>query len=94
MIKTLMYHKVEDFDKWKKVFDDVRPIRVKAGEIYYSVGKIHGQPNTAYVINGWKTMEEFETFVGSSELAEAMKKGGVLELPHTLVMDEVEMESK
>jgi quinol monooxygenase YgiN len=90
MIKTLMYHKVEDFDKWKKDFDDMRPIRIKAGEMNYSVGTIHGQPNTAYVINSWKTMEAFEAFVGSSELADAMKIAGVLELPHTLVLNEME----
>jgi quinol monooxygenase YgiN len=90
MIKTLMYHKVEDFDKWKIAFDKFKPIRKKAGEINYSVGTIHGQPNTAYVINGWKTIEAFEAFVGSTELADAMKSAGVLELPHTLIMEEME----
>jgi len=94
MIKTLMYHKVEDFDKWKEAFDDLRPIRIKAGEMDYSVGTIHGQPNTAYVINGWKTMKDYEAFVGSSVLADAMKRAGVLEKPHTFVMDEVEMVTK
>jgi quinol monooxygenase YgiN len=89
-----MHHKVEDFDKWKKVFDDLRPIRIKAGELNYSIGTIHGQPNTAYVINGWKTMKDYEAFLGSSELAEAMKKAAVLEKQHTFIMDEVEMENK
>ena len=85
-----MYHKVEDFDTWKIAFDSFQPVRKKAGEINYSVGTIHGQRNTAYVINGWKTIEEFEAFVGSPELAEAMKSAGVLELPHTLILEEIE----
>lgn len=92
MIKTLMYHKVADFDKWKEAFDSFKPFREKAGELNYSVGSIHGQPNTAYVINGWKTIEAFEAFVGSPDLADAMKGAGVLELPHTLIMSEMESE--
>ena len=90
MIKTLIDHKLEVFDKWKIAFDKFKPIRKKAGEINYSVGTIHGQPDTAYVINAWKTIEAFEAFVGSTELADAMKSAGVLELPHTLIMEEME----
>ena len=90
MIKTLMYHKVEDFDTWKRAFDSFQSVRKNAGEINYSVGTIQGQPNTAYVMNGWKTVEAFEAFVGSPELADAMKNAGVLELPHTLILEEIE----
>ena len=85
-----MYHKVEDFGKWKKMFDSFQDARKAAGELNFSVGNVHGKPNTAYVMNGWKTIEEFEAFVASVELADAMKNAGVLEVPHTLVVEELD----
>lgn len=47
MIKTLMYHKVEDFAKWKEAFDGFSEFRKSAGEQSYSVGTLLNEPNTA-----------------------------------------------
>ena len=67
MIKTLMYHKVENFAKWKKAFDSFSEIRKAAGERSFSVGTIHNEPNTAYVINEWDSMEASQAFLGKSD---------------------------
>ncbi len=90
MIKTLMYHKVEDFEKWKAAFDDFSEMRKSSGEQNYSVGTVHEKPNTAYVINEWQSMDAYQAFMGSPDLGDAMKAAGVLEQPHSMILNEVE----
>jgi len=90
MIKTLMYHKVEDFGKWKEAFDRFYNFRKSSGEKGYSVGTLLGEPNTAYVINEWESIEVFQKFVDSPDLANAVKSAGVIEEPHTIILNEVE----
>jgi len=90
MIKTLMYHKVQDFEKWKSAFDSFSEIRKAAGEKSYSVGTLHNEPNTAYVINTWKSFNDFDAFQTAPQLADAMKAAGVLEPPHTIILNEIE----
>lgn len=90
MIKTLMYHKVENFATWKKAFDGFSEIRKSAGERSFFVGTLHNEPNTAYVVNEWDSIEEYQAFMGNPALAEAMKSAGVLEQPHTLIFNEVD----
>ena len=89
MVKTLMYHKVQDFKKWHEAFDDFIEIRKRAGEIDFSVGTLQNEPNTAYVINTWKSVEQFEAFIGANELKEAMGAAGVLEPPTIIVLNEI-----
>ena len=84
-----MYHKVQDFKKWREAFDDFIEIRKRAGEIDFSVGTLQNEPNTAYVINTWKSVEQFEAFIGANELKEAMGAAGVLEPPTIIVLNEI-----
>ena len=90
MIKSVMYHKVKDFDIWKDAFDDFSEFRQSKGELSYSVGRLHGEPNTAYVINEWNSAGKLHDFVTSKELGEAMKSAGVLEPPQTLILEETD----
>ena len=90
MIKTLMYHKVEDFSKWKEAFDSFAGIRKSAGEKSFSVGTINNEPNTVYVVNEWDSMEAPKAFLENPELAKAMKTAGVLEPPHVIFFNEVD----
>ena len=90
MIKTLMYHKVEDFAIWKKAFDEFSGMRKSSGERSFSVGTIHNEPNTAYVVNEWDSMEAHQAFLENPELADAMKAAGVLEPPNTIIFNELD----
>ncbi len=89
MIKSVMYHKVSDFETWLKAFNDFSEFRKSSGELSYSVGNLHSDPNTVYVINTWESVAVMEAFVNSKELEEAMKSSGVLEPPQTLILNEV-----
>lgn len=84
-----MYHKVEDFGTWKAAFDGFSNFRKTAGERSFSVGNLHDQPNTVFVVNEWDSLDAFHAFVGSTELANAMKSAGVIGQPTTLIFNEV-----
>lgn len=90
MVKSLMYHKVENFEKWKAAFEGFIEVRKEAGEIDFSVGTLQNEPNTAYVINSWGSIEEFEAFLGADDLKEAMGAAGVLEAPTVIILNEVD----
>lgn len=90
MVKTVMYHKVQDFDKWKAAFDAFIEVRKKGGEIDFSVGTLQSEPNTACVINTWESLEKFEAFFGAEELKAAMGAAGVLEAPTVIILNEVD----
>lgn len=83
-----MYHKVENFAKWKKAFDDFKEIRISAGERSFSVGTINNEPNTVYVVNEWDSVEAPKAFLNNPKLGDAMKAAGVLEAPHVIYFNE------
>lgn len=89
MVRTLMYHKVKDFEKWKSAFDGFIDVRKGAGEIDFSLGTLHNEPNTAYVITTWENIEKFEAFMGAPDLKAAMGAAGVIEAPTTIILNEI-----
>jgi quinol monooxygenase YgiN len=89
-VKTLIYHKVADFTTWKATFDGAKPLRTTAGELNYEIGTLRHDPSIVYVLSEWTSVEAFQAFMAKPELAEAMKKAGVLEPPHTAVFLEKE----
>lgn len=90
MIKSVMHHKVKDFSSWKKAFDGFLEFRKSKGELSYSVGYLHNDPNTAYVINTWESADVMNAFLNSEELKEAMGSAGALEAPNILILNELE----
>ena len=90
MIKTLMHHRVKDFSNWKKAFDNFSPTRKLKGEISYEVGRSHEDPNDVYVINEWRSVKDFNSFMQNPDLKDLMENAGVLEEPHIMIIDEVD----
>ena len=78
---------MKDFATWKRAFDNFAKVRRSAGELSYSVGRSIEEPNNVYVINEWKSKEDFQAFMKRPELAEAMRNAGVMEAPHTIILD-------
>ncbi len=89
MVKSLIYHKVANFEAWKKEFDSFYKDRKLAGERSYSIGHLKGDPSTAYVINEWDDLASYEAFLNSPELSEKMKNAGVMEAPHSIIFEEL-----
>jgi heme-degrading monooxygenase HmoA len=81
MKKMYVRHKVADFEKWKKVFEEVEPFRQKMGSSGSHVFRNNSYPNEVLVITDWDSKEQGDKFGHSPELREAMGRGGVLGAP-------------
>ncbi len=86
-ITGIIYHEVEDYDKWKRVFDDFERTRKDFKEVSYEVGTINGDSKMIYVMNQWNTLQDYKTFVNDAKLKEAMNHAGVIGQPVFLVFN-------
>jgi quinol monooxygenase YgiN len=77
----LITHKVEDYAKWKSVFDDVAPMRREAGEKSARLYRDDTDPQVVTAIFEWDTLEHAHEYAGSARLKTAMKNAGVVSQP-------------
>ena len=87
-IKSVIYHKVEDYAKWKAVFDAALGFRQEFGELSAESGTLADDPKTVYVIQEWKTRENMQKIFASPKLKEEMGKSGVVSAPTILILNE------
>jgi len=88
--KSLTYHKVKDYDVWKKAFDDFFAKREKNGELSYEVGVLATDPNTIYVFNTWKSVDHYKKFLKDEELKAKMEEAGIIDAPKSLLLKKLE----
>ena len=74
---VLIIHQVEDYAKWKIIFDEAAAIRKKAGEQSFQVLKTQSDPNKIVHFSNWASIERAKAFFESPELVEIRKKAGV-----------------
>jgi len=74
-------HKVEDFARWKSVFDSTAALKGNYGWKRSLVYTINGDPNNVLVMEEFDTMAHAKAFAGSAELKAAMAKAGVVGRP-------------
>ena len=81
-------HKVDDFGKWKKVYDGFEPVRQKFGVKEQLLLRASDDPNHVLVV-GQGDLDAIQKFVSSEELKEGMREAGVSSEPNLFVGDEV-----
>ena len=90
MTYVLVMHKVEDYDKWKSLYDENGAMR----KTYGSKGAFvfHHSNNTShiFVLTEWENIEKAKDFAESDELKITMKKAGVIGQPAVYYLEEIE----
>ena len=81
-------HDVEDFDAWKKVYDDFP--KQRSGVRFARVNRNVDDPNNITVIHGFDSVDAARAFVQNTELKDAMAKAGVSGAPRIELFEEVE----
>lgn len=74
-------HKVENFDTWKKAFEEGADMRTQAGVIIQGVYQEENDPNMVTIISEVPNVEMAKAMMESPALKEGMAKGGVLGAP-------------
>jgi hypothetical protein len=70
-------HPVDDFEKWKLVFDEHRAFRESHGARGHWLLIDHTEPGTQLILNEFPDQEAAEAFASDPSLPEAMARAGV-----------------
>ena len=90
MIQVLVHHHVEDYGRFKRVFDKNRATRKEAGALYERLSCSEHDPNDLYVFFEWESTEAARKYMGSFDTRERMKEAGVLGRPEITYYKEIE----
>ena len=90
MSQFIVIHTVEDYEKWKKVFDEDasrrKSLGSKGGRLYRSADN----PNEMTIVWDWESLEKARQFATSPDLREVMEKAGVVGMPQIIFLEEIE----
>jgi len=89
MTTLFVHHKVEDYAAWRKVFDDLTPIRTSYGATSQRVFQSPNDPNEVTIFTEFKTIEQAKNYSASDDLKEGMKNAGVASQPEVMFLVEV-----
>jgi hypothetical protein len=74
-------HKVNNYPKWKAVFDSLINFRRESGEKSYHIFHPENEPDNLYLLFLWDNLDNARTFVNSDELKNAMINAEVTDMP-------------
>lgn len=89
----LIRHKVEDYAKWKPVFDDHGSTREAAGSKGGYVFRNANDQNEIVILLEVDDLERCRQLVESEDLKEAMQRSGVADKPDIYYLDEADRPS-
>lgn len=87
---ALIRHKVEDFERWKSVFDEDAENRVASGSKGGYLFRNADEPNEILVLFEWDELEKVRQYGQTEELREKMQEAGVADRPDFYFLEEVE----
>ncbi len=82
--------KVEDYAKWKPVFDEMSATRKASGSKGGHLFRNADDPNELVILLEWDHLEKARQFAKSGDLLQAMQRAGVSGRPDICFLDEVE----
>ncbi len=90
MAYLLVKQKVEDYNKWKTVFDENSASRKNGGSEGGWVFQSSNDPNEVVVLLKWDDPKNADRFLNSEELKKAMQRAGVVGKPDIRILDQVD----
>ena len=88
MTHCLVRHKVEDFTKWKAVYDEEAPTREKAGLKEVHLWRNLQDPSEVFILLKAPDLERTQALISSPAMAESMKRAGVIDKPDFYFIEE------
>jgi len=94
MAYLLAHHKVEDYNKFKPVFDGHASMRSQGGSRGGKIFRSTNDPNELFVLLEWDSLQNAQKFAQSDSTKEAMKNAGVVGMPSIYFVEEAAAVSK
>ena len=86
---VLIIHEVEDYEKWKVIFDDAATMRREAGEIAYQLLSHDRDAKRIVHFSCWTALDAARAFFESPRLVEIRRVAGV-HAPEFHYLNEIE----
>jgi quinol monooxygenase YgiN len=93
MVTMFAKHKVGDYGKWKRVYDEVQPIRKENGVTSASVYRDASDPSLVIITHQFKNLDAATAFAHSDALKSAMANAGVIGAPEFWFGENIERTS-
>jgi heme-degrading monooxygenase HmoA len=90
MVYLLVRHKVEDYAKWKGVFDEHGAVRKAGGSTGARVLRNVDDLSEQLIITEWPDLEHARAFASSPDLPEVMQRAGVIGRPDIVFLEETD----
>jgi len=88
MIVLMVNHDVEDYDRFKAVFDEFPPS--KGGAAYHRLNRGVDEPNNITIEAGFESADAAKAFRDDPGLRDAMGRAGVVGHPRIEIFEEIE----
>jgi quinol monooxygenase YgiN len=92
MIQVLVRHNVEDYNKWKQVYDGHESFRKEIGSLGARSLRDANDPTNVVVITDWPDMQHALGFAQSDSLHEAMGRAGIVGKPDIYFLEQAEVQ--
>ncbi len=92
MTYIFVKHRVEDYDRWKAVFDEHAAVRKEHGSTGARVLRDANDPQEVVVITEWQDMEHAQQFAQDPDLLEVMQRAGVTGAPDIFFLEETDQQ--
>ena len=86
----LVRHKIQDYAKWKPVFDEHGSTRKTSGSKGGHLFRNADNPNELILLFEWDDLKKARQFVQSEDLRKAMERAGVSDKPDIFFLEEIE----
>jgi len=83
-------HAVDDYDKWKQVYDTYPPTTA-GGANFSRVNRGIDDPNQITVVAGFDSLDKLKSFASDPQLKDVMHRAGVHGEPRIEIYEEVEV---
>lgn len=90
MAYLIVRHTVEDYAKWKPVFDEHLPVRKSHSVVYEQVFRSVDNPNEITLLFEVSDLKLAREFTETSDLKSVMERAGVIGMPSITFLEEVE----
>ncbi len=86
MATLYIHHKVNNYDHWRKAFDDMTSLRTGFGCTGHQVFQSANDPCEVTILTHWRSAEGARKYSASTELKDGMKNAGVISQPEVMFL--------
>ena len=90
MAKLVVQHRVQDYARWKAVFDEHGKVWQKHGAKGHTLYRSVDDPRVLVILTEFPTTQGAKAFAADPTLKEAMARAGVESVPNIYLCEEVE----